>query len=462
MRIARILSSPCQDRSGGHAPDIVIGPEVKEMDYRTLARLESPSITLSNESMDLLWLSAGLLRLEELANRNPSDVYGELEIVVSDSNPWSDVNDPIEELLELVLGMRVKVRVIEGKRSPMVEGQLPAKARSVVLFSGGVDSLAGILLARQKNESLVGVYVSHMSGVTGIVKRFESGVLREMRVPVLEFRLQQTRRMLHQLRGFAYLISGIVAAKSVGAATLDVTECGVTMYQPTILANDVVTMTTHPRLIELTLMIARRVLGRVPLVVRPFEDLTKAEVMALCPEPALLARTHSCVSSQFSYALSSHCGTCWGCLIKEASALVAGVGQPGWAKDVLRLDIGTEAGRRSGEKVTERSISDLLLLLDFSRHCLEDKLPWWTQSKIDEFGKGELFRRFALDIYSSLHIVYGEGNTLARNRYAAKAYGEAIRKGLVTKDILENRIAEVRQKKWRPDFEWPSRAANGL
>lgn len=89
----------------------------------------------------------------------------------------------------------------------------------------------------------------------------------------------------------------------------------------------------------------------------------------------------------------------------------------------------------------------------FARHCLEDKLPWWTQSKIDEFRKTDLFRRFALDTYCALHVLYGSDPPSGSNRYAARAYDDTIRRGLVTREMLENRIEEVREKKWQPDFE---------
>lgn len=449
---------------GDHAVEVleqtslncVIGPDSPDKSYRTQAQLESPQLSLPNESKDLLWLSAGLLRVEEIADEKLRNSQSDIEIVVSEPDRWLDVHESIEEILELLLGIRVKVGIVEGHRSsPTEEDSVQVKANSVVLFSGGVDSLVGILLAKLLDERLIGAYVGHTAGVTGVVNRFADGILKKMQVPVWEYCLQQTRRRLYQLRGFAYLISGMVTANAVGANHLDVTECGVTMYQPPLLANDIVTMTTDPRLIEQTILIARKVLGRSPSVIRPFENLTKAEVMALCPEPELLGKTHSCVSSQFSCAASSHCGTCWGCLIKECGALVAGAIHPGWAKDVLRLDIGKEAGRRAGEKIKEGSLANMFLLLDFARHCLEDKLPWWTQSKIDEFKKNDLFCRFALDTYSALHLIYGSDHPSSGNRYAAKEYEESIRRGLVTRETLEDRIGEVRERKWQPDFETP-------
>jgi hypothetical protein len=450
---------------GDHAVDVQertsvncsIGPRSPDRSYRTRAQLESPQLVLPNESEDMLWLSAGLLKVEEIADEKLRKSQSNIEIVVSEPGRWLDVHESIEEILELLLGVRVKVWIVEGHRSPTNEDSVQFKANSVVLFSGGVDSLVGILLAKVLDERLIGAYVGHTAGVTGVVNRFADGILKKMQVPVWEYGLQQTRRQLYQLRGFAYLISGMVTANAVRAEHLDVTECGITMFQPALLANDVVTMTTDPRLIEQTILIARKVMGRCPSVIRPFENLTKAEVMALCPEPELLGKTLSCVSSQFSCAASSHCGTCWGCLIRECGALVAGAVHPGWAKDVLRLDIGQEAGRRAGETIKEESLANMFLLLDFARHCLEDKLPWWTQSRIDEFRKTDLFRRFALDTYCALHVLYGSDPPSGSNRYAARAYDETIRRGLVTREKLENRIEEVREKKWQPDFEAPSK-----
>lgn len=434
--------------------DITIKADSPQRTGRVAVRAAELDAALSDDALDLLWLAAGLFRLEECVRNNYANKPVIVEIAVTNPEAWNDTNGDLANLLSLLTGLDITVQFRKGTRCRMAASSPDYRSEAIVPFSGGVDSLTGILLSQEVRKDVAGMYVSHASGVTGIVRRFKKDLLEPHGIPLWDVNFQNSARALQQSRGFAYLASGIVVGNLVGARTLDLTECGVTMYQPPLLPNDVVTLTTHPDVVRHTMTIARRVLGAAPRICEPFEDLTKAEVMALCPEPRFIPMTHSCVSSQFASATPSHCGRCWGCLIKRASGLVAGVEQPGWAKDVLVLDVGDLGGRRTNEKVTAKSLSDLLLLLDFSNHCLDDRLPWWTRSKIEEFGKYDLYRRFSMDVYSALHLLYGHDSGIGGNHYARKAYHEAIDRGLVSRDALANRIAEVRGRRRKPDFDY--------
>jgi hypothetical protein len=141
-------------------------------------------------------------------------------------------------------------------------------------------------------------------------------------------------------------------------------------------------------------------MGYLVLVVKirtPFEDRTKAEVMALCRAPAAIAQTHSCISQR----LPRQDGTCHGCSLRRLAALAAGVTDTNYARDPV-CDASAHAG-------------NLLAMLDFSKAVLLSRrsIPNYQRDLIDEFRKWDLFKRFALDNFAALLTVRATGARLA-------------------------------------------------
>ena len=73
---------------------------------------------------------------------------------------------------------------------------------------------------------------------------------------------------------------------------------------------------------------------------------------------------------------------------------------------------------------------NLLALLDFSLNLLSapEKMPSYQRESIEDFGKGELFRRFALDNFAALYRLRRRRVTLTPTvdriyRYALQALG---------------------------------------
>jgi uncharacterized protein YlaI len=226
------------------------------------------------------------------------------------------------------------------------------------------------------------------------------------------------------------------------------------MYQPQYLPIDQVTLTTNPLLLELTKRLVDRVLSTKLKVYQPFENMTKAEAMAICPEKSLLNETNSCITSRFADTQFSHCGRCLGCVIRRLSALVAEVEdapRSAYAWDVALMDVGEKilAPRPPKQStIREGDMDNLLVLLRFARGMLTGKLPACTRSTIDDYGKDELFMRFAEDILAAVHILSKQ----TRNKYIKKFYREAIKDRITTPTQLEERISQVREGKFQPNF----------
>ena len=192
------------------------------------------------------------------------------------------------------------------------------------------------------------------------------------------------------------------------------------MFLPQITALDEVTLTTHPTLIAITKDLVREVYGVSFNFHEPFANLTKSEVIALCDAKDAIPNTNSCITTRFAYQHYSHCGTCYGCLVRRISCVVAGARDALCAKDVLVKDIGSPVmGGWRGAAISPSNLLELQSLLRFARDVLEDKLDEISQFKIDSFSKRELYGWFALDVMSAVYLLYEkvpDGQNARRSR----------------------------------------------
>lgn len=307
---------------------------------------------------------------------------------------------------------------------------------AVCLFSGGVDSFVGFDLALSRSECSEGVFCAH-SDYSKIIRtatdlfadEFEArgARLRRVAVPAIG------KGAYAQLRGFLYILSAAAWAELLSAERIVVTEVGPTMYQPKFAPFDRVTLTTHPHVVEAALIAAETVLKRNISLVMPFEDLTKAEVMALAPKPEKLRLTHSCISQRFSL----QDGTCYGCVVRRLASEAAGIVDASYRADPVLQEAASQG--------------NLLALLRFSLDFLRDPstMEEFEVGEIEAFGKHDLFRRFALDNFAALYSVRKREGRLAAN--VETIYRQAV--AYVKEDIFRERLVELRREKsFAPDW----------
>ena len=80
-------------------------------------------------------------------------------------------------------------------------------------------------------------------------------------------------------------------------------------------------MTTHPKVVQLAGQAINLLLGRKITIKTPFENLTKAEVVAISPMKPAIKLTHSCITHRFG----NHDGTCYGCVLRRLATTAADV-----------------------------------------------------------------------------------------------------------------------------------------
>jgi queuosine biosynthesis protein QueC len=170
------------------------------------------------------------------------------------------------------------------------------------------------------------------------------------------------------------------------------------MYQPRFSPLDSITMTTHPFVVAKAAQIGSLLLNRELRIMTPFEDLTKAEVIAISPEKDGLRYTHSCISSRFG----THDGTCYGCVIRRLATTAVGVKDVTYSRNPIS-DSNAHAG-------------NLYSLLGFCHDILTDfrRMKEYERGIIDVYGKRDLFRRFALDNFAAIHRLLSDNKRVVR------------------------------------------------
>ena len=97
----------------------------------------------------------------------------------------------------------------------------------------------------------------------------------------------------------------------------------------------------------------------------------------------------------------------------------------------------------------DRIHDNLFHILDFSFKILTEynNVPYFLKKNIVEYGKQDLFKRFALDSFASLYLL-NKDNKLSN--YIQGIYSDY--QEYLDINLIENRIEYVRNKDYQPNF----------
>lgn len=225
--------------------------------------------------------------------------------------------------------------------------QPPAEAPpgQVALLSGGADSLCGALLHGGPD----GTYVSHHHSpqLRGQQNRLVDVLAQHWDQPVRQQSFlvgtfthlagtEVPNEPTSRSRSMLFLAMGLLVAAPAQAALL-VPENGFASLNPPLGAERIgslSTRTTHPWFLAGVSEVMGR-LGGHGIVVNPFARLTKGEMfieamteLGATKASALLSASHSCSRSDLRFAGLEgvdHCGVCFGCLVRSAAFVRAGL-----------------------------------------------------------------------------------------------------------------------------------------
>jgi 7-cyano-7-deazaguanine synthase in queuosine biosynthesis len=207
----------------------------------------------------------------------------------------------------------------------------------VILFSGGLDSLAGTVERMAKHGKKVAL-VSHRSSpkITSVQKcladqlRSRFGTDRVLHVPVwvtLEGSL--SNELTHRTRSFLFAALGAVTARLFGRNSISMFENGVVSLNLPPVAQVVgarATRTTHPQVLAGFRRLLRNVLCNPFDVDNPFMWLTKAEIVQRIADNGcsdLIRHTRSCTRVHDMTVMHPHCGRCSQCVDRRFAIIAA-------------------------------------------------------------------------------------------------------------------------------------------
>lgn len=335
----------------------------------------------------------------------------------------------IEELIYLVLLKEVKCNIQTTNFISLGKSKIdqPKRVKSICLFSGGVDSYSGILLAKKYYPDITAVFCAHsdQAHMINISQSMSNTVLKKNGITTWKINVPRIHALgFSHMRGFLYFLSAAAVLSVVNADNIIITEVGPTMYQPRFTQFDDVTMTTHPYVIELSNKMIETVLGREINYILPFENCTKAEVVSLSPEKIGFQKTHSCISQRFG----THDGTCYGCIMRRLAFIVAGVVDVNYKRNPILNE--------------SDNFIYLNALLRYSEVILTNfkNMEYYQIENIENYNKYDLFKRFSLDNFSAIRTLLLDKKPIINP--IKEIYFQTIE--LIGTDILDERIHHLR------------------
>jgi REase_DpnII-MboI/Queuosine biosynthesis protein QueC len=305
-------------------------------------------------------------------------------IPVRDLAFWtrSEVSDLLAEILKLLSDDRFAFSFCQLAHEPPKQQYLEFGeltdwpfngVERVLMFSGGLDSLAGALETAASSQNLV--LVSHRPVSTqssrqtnlfaSLRRRFSSPMIH---VPVWVNKDETMgREPTQRTRSFLYASFGSIVAVSVNAAGVRFFENGVVSLNLPV-ADEVIraraSRTTHPIALHQFGQFFSMVLGREVVVDNPFLFKTKAEVVSLIGThngAELIGQTCSCSHPMFHTKTQWHCGACSQCIDRRMAVFASGLDQHDAEQD-YETDV-FRGPRKEGY--------DKNMAVDYVRHALE-------------------------------------------------------------------------------------------
>ena len=364
---------------------------------------------LPPELLDLLDLAHAVHLTDRLARRRIRGTMGDelnwvrninVSLRVRRPDIWNSpaVQDRLSEALTLLTDDRWNLHFQERRFDPSAkerQGHLfslrPSQPITTALFSGGLDSLAGlgIQLADRRSDHFVTVSAASTSRLVPV----QRGLIQALRAR-FGLRITHVRTRFgfvhrngsydhdetsQRTRGFMFMTLGAAAATAAGCDTLTLYENGIGSLNLPISKGQFgsqATRSTDPRVLLAMGQLVALLLDRPFRVVNPFVLQTKGEMCAVLSAIGiddLAAQTISCDGYPQRSAGAAQCGSCTSCLLRRLSLQVAGLQRhdPG---HLYRRDTLTAADQLSDEhsgpwRVTLAHVSAV-------RRALSSADPW--------------------------------------------------------------------------------------
>lgn len=262
---------------------------------------------------------------------------------------WSKpkVCEALVETLEFVSEDQFKFEFVRAAKSLPLQSYLPfndssaqtVRPQEAILFSGGLDSLAGAVEAMIGNNKPV-ILVSHRGSnmiaskqnelVRALRERTKAGTFFHVPVSINKGR-EEAAEFTQRTRSFMFATLGLIVARMFRLNQLSFYENGVVSINLPIAEHVLgarASRTTHPRVMSDLSRLFSLLLSDTFVVHNPFVWKTKSDVVKVLADrhcADLVSHTFSCTRVREATRRKRHCGVCSQCIDRRFGVLAAGL-----------------------------------------------------------------------------------------------------------------------------------------
>jgi 7-cyano-7-deazaguanine synthase in queuosine biosynthesis len=356
---------------------------------------------LSPVAYDLLELAAVLYVADTSISRGKKDVYGHdwqrhihIVIPVRRAKVWQRNQQLLSELVTYLSGDAAITFDFRHHRRPR-PGQAYLEfppsatgfqgARRIVLFSGGLDSLAGA--AELVAEDQVPLLVSHRSSPTRT--ELQNSLMEQLsekakrRLPGIGVWVTRKDKEAvdnsQRLRSFLYMTLAAVAAYELRIESVSYCENGITTFNLPLSDQRIgsrSTRTTNPKVVRLFSRLVENVMGRPIRFENPFLLSTKRQVIERLMQHGCAGAIKTSLSCTRTFGVEKtkrHCGVCFQCVTRRFAIVAANAEAhdpaDDYKKDVFKdgLAKGVERGNVTDWVNFNREVKELAIEALFLR-----------------------------------------------------------------------------------------------
>ncbi len=306
--------------------------------------------------VDLLRIGEAIFVVDRLVRRRRggSGSWGralQLKVELLEPDFWSstEVRDALQQTIEFLTDDDWEFEFLKDQARyewspPLLSNVFAAESPLVSLYSGGLDSAAGLgrRLSECPDRLVLPVTVNHQPGQPDLVgKQFQRLKARfGPRIDPLIVRSHMPRpdgvkwEPSHRGRSFLFASAGVVAATFAGVSQVEVFESDIGAINIPLMAGTIGSKTTrgcHPEFLRRMSRLASLVSGRQIDIHLPFFTSTKGEMVCSLKEAGLAdlaCETISCASYPLGYHRYKQCGLCPGCVFRRQAMMVGDIDEP--------------------------------------------------------------------------------------------------------------------------------------
>lgn len=310
-------------------------------------------------ALDLLNIAAGVYAVDRIVKREPGagNETGirslKLCFAVQDLAFWQRlaITEALEELLSFLtdenwsLTFEQAAAASAPQQAPL---DLHLTARRIALYSGGLDSAAGLanrLMAGVDDYLLVTVdhhtklrrlcarQVQELSRITATTRPLHLNLIVHLNGGAAKNRLSQ-QECTQRTRAFLFCAAAAVAAQTCRIEDIEMFENGVGAINLPVMTGMLIgglaTRGAHPSFLQRMGELASAVAEHPVRYSLPFAAFTKAEMLAPLKAHGLetwAQSSQSCVHTSLRHRKATHCGQCPGCIERRQAFAVAGIAE---------------------------------------------------------------------------------------------------------------------------------------